>query len=194
MSTTKKIFDESIRSCVATPEQEAMLYDKGRITPENKMNISVRDIPASYIEQTPQPQDGQFGFVNQDVFGRPQRVKDELMKGQELGYQYSPFFSGQQYQEERISVADKLGLPETAGPEVWTAALNSDVTKTTYTVAGQAIRSVTAGVLGDLLSNTFGDLVSLGDSLFLEASRLGAHGLTYIGEIGMGKEWGKQKR
>ena len=194
MSTTKKIFDESIRSGVATPEQEAMLYDKGRITPENKMNISVRDIPASYLEQTPQPQDGQFGFVNQDVFGRPQRVKDELMKGQELGYQYSPFFSGQQYQEERISVADKLGLPETAGPEVWTAALNSDVTKNTYTVAGQAIRSVTAGVLGDLLSNTFGDLVSLGDSLFLEASRLGAHGLTYIGEIGMGKEWGKQKR
>ena len=61
-------------------------------------------------------------------------------------------------------------------------------------MAGQAIRSVTAGVLGDLLSNTFGDLVSLGDSLFLEASRLGAHGLTYIGEIGMGKEWGKQKR
>ena len=138
-----------------TAEQEAMLYDKGRITPENKMNISVRDIPASYLEQTPQPQDGQFGFVNQDVFGRPQRVKDELMKGQELGYQYSPFFSGQQYQEERISVADKLGLPETAGPEVWTAALNSDVTKNTYTVAGQAIRSVTAGVLGDLLFNTF---------------------------------------
>lgn len=91
MSTTKKIFDESIRSGVATPEQEAMLYDKGRITPENKMNISVRDIPASYLEQTPQSQDGQFGFVNQDVFDRPQRVKDELMKGQELGYQYSPF-------------------------------------------------------------------------------------------------------